>query len=772
MFITLSLLLFLSLTSFFQGQPEENWLGPAGYYFAVSFHYLFGLGGYFIVTYLLWMGWHLIKVQNYKSLPIKTFYFAIFLSSTSILFNLFAETHWIDVSFFYDKVYSETVLIRSPILTKYTRYNLGGVPFYYLYRDCPYFALQHLLSDIGVLITFSLLALVSFILLTDLSFFRGIHYCLGIFPYTYSVIISFLKMVLRLVDPLFPKKLKKTPVFVSTPPPPYKHQTPPPPAKIKDIPIKRIHEEPFEEEFVDIEPSPTSEKPARITMQQTTKNKIAVEEFLEKEGKKGVVSTKTQELPPTSLLTDAKKVDQTGLKKELQKLAEILKETLLSFGIEAKVGHIYSGPTITSFEVHPAIGVKVQKIKALENDIALNLQAKSIRIIAPIPGKAAVGVEIPSLFPQEVGFKEMLTLYKKMENKHHIPMLLGKAVTGEDVFCDLTKMPHCIIAGATGAGKSVCINAIIMSILMNLTPDQVRLILIDPKKVELTPFSNLPHLIAPVITEPTGAYAALQWIVKQMQARYEIFKQLGVRNIHAFNHRKIDKELEKSLDLDLPEKMPFFVCIIDEFADLMMTSSTDLETPIARIAQMARAVGIHLILATQRPSREVITGLIKANFPTRIAFKVSSRVNSQIILDDNGAETLLGNGDMLFLPPGSSQLIRCQGVFIRDEDITKVVDFICKRTPTQYLLDSFDNFSLDSLANDQEDKTHDPLYDRALQTVLENRVASTTFLQRKLKIGYARAASLVDALEENGVIGPQDGSKPRRILRTLFTDSE
>ncbi len=776
-FITLSFLLFLSLTSFFQGQPEENWLGLIGYYFAVSFHYLVGLGGYFIVTYLLWMGWHLIKVQNYKSVPIKTFYFALFLSSTCILFNLLAETNWVDVSFFYDKVYSETVLIRSPLLTKYTRYNLGGVPFYYLYRDFPYFAFQHLLSDIGVMITFSLLAIVSFILLTDLSFFRGIHSCLRIFPYIYSLTISFLKMVLRFTDRLFPAKLKKAPVFANIPstptykmpPPPFSPKAKNPP---KEIPVKRINQTPFEEEFVDIEPEPLPEKPARITMQQTAKNKLAVEEFLEKEEKKTLIPYKSQELPPTSLLTDAKKVDQTGLKKELQRLAEILKETLLSFGIEAKIGHIYSGPTITSFEVHPAIGVKVQKIKALENDIALNLQAKSIRIIAPIPGKAAVGVEIPSLFPQEVGFKEMLNLYKKMENKHHIPMLLGKAVTGEDVFCDLTKMPHCIIAGATGAGKSVCINAIIMSILMNLTPDEVRLILIDPKKVELTPFSNLPHLIAPVITEPTGAYAALQWIVKEMQSRYEIFKQLGVRNIHAFNHRKIDKELEKSLDLDLPEKMPFFVCIIDEFADLMMTSNTDLETPITRIAQMARAVGIHLILATQRPSREVITGLIKANFPTRIAFKVSSRVNSQIILDDTGAETLLGNGDMLFLPPGTSQLIRCQGVFVRDEDITKVVDFICKRTPTRYLLESFDNFSLDSLANDVEERTNDPLYDRALQTVLENRVASTTFLQRKLKIGYARAASLIDALEQNGVVGPQEGSKPRRILKTLFTDSE
>jgi len=771
-FITLSILLFISLASFFERQPEENWLGIMGYYLAFSFHYIMGLGSYFIVTYLLWMGWHLIKVQNYKDVAIKTFYFSLFLSSICILCNLLAETHWLDLSFFYDKVYSETVVIGSPTIARYTRYNLGGVPFYYLYRDLPYVNMQHLLSDIGVAITFSLLSLVSFILLTDLSFFRGIHRVLEFFPYLYNVTISFLKMVLKATDPLFPKKPKREPIFATSISPPYKTPTSIMKKEVKeavDIPIKRVHSDPFEESFVDLDPPPPVEKPRRISLQQPTKNRIAVAEFLEKQ-EKALVLQRVDELPPSSLLTDAKKGDQTGLKKELQRLAEILKETLASFGIEAKVGHIYSGPTITSFEVHPAIGVKVQKIKALENDIALNLQAKSIRIIAPIPGKAAVGVEIPSLYPQEVGFKEMLALYKKMETKHHIPMLLGKAVTGEDVFCDLTKMPHCIIAGATGAGKSVCINAIIMSILMNLSPDDVRLILIDPKKVELTPFSNLPHLIAPVITEPSGAYAALQWIVKQMQSRYEIFKQLGVRNIHAFNHRKIDKELEKSLDLDLPERMPFFVCIIDEFADLMMTSSTDLETPITRIAQMARAVGIHLILATQRPSREVITGLIKANFPTRIAFKVSSRVNSQIILDENGAETLLGNGDMLFLPPGTSQLIRCQGVFVRDEDITRVVDFICKRIPTNYLLDSFDKFSVDAASSEPEDRSQDLLYDKALQTVLENRVASTTFLQRKLKIGYARAASLIDSLEENGVIGPQDGSKPRRIIKSLYGD--
>ncbi|MFS8564167.1 MAG: DNA translocase FtsK [Rhabdochlamydiaceae bacterium] len=334
----------------------------------------------------------------------------------------------------------------------------------------------------------------------------------------------------------------------------------------------------------------------------------------------------------------------------MKKKADILEESLMSFGIEAKVGEINCGPTITSFEVHPAIGVKVQRITALENDLALNLQAKSLRIIAPIPGKAAVGVEIPSPYPQEVSFKELLVNYQQSPKKFHIPILLGKTVLGEHLITDLAKMPHCLIAGATGSGKSVCINTIVMSIVMNARPDEIELIMVDPKKVELTQYTKLPHMIAPVITEAHGAYAALNWLVKEMQIRYDILKQLGLRNISAFNSRTINKEFEASLNISIPERMYAIVGIIDEFADLMMASSSDLETPIARIAQMARAVGIHLILATQRPSREVITGLIKANFPTRIAFKVASRVNSQIILDENGAESLLGNGDMLFLP--------------------------------------------------------------------------------------------------------------------------
>jgi S-DNA-T family DNA segregation ATPase FtsK/SpoIIIE len=471
------------------------------------------------------------------------------------------------------------------------------------------------------------------------------------------------------------------------------------------------------------------------------------------------------QLPQLNLLTTAKKLDHSSLKKDLRHKAEVLEETLLSFGIEAKVGQINCGPTITSFEVHPAIGVKVQKIKTLENDIALNMEARSIRIIAPIPGKAVVGIEVPNAQAEEVGFKEMMSAYQQGDKKFHIPILLGKAVNGDYVMSDLTKMPHCIIAGATGSGKSVCINTIVMSILMCAKPDEIKLIMVDPKKVELTPYSRLPHMLAPVITEPQGACAALNWLVKEMEKRYDLLKQIGVRNIDAFNKRTIDKDFEASLGLEIPEKLPYIVGIIDELADLMMVSSSDIETPIARIAQMARAVGIHLILATQRPSREVITGLIKANFPTRISFKVSSRVNSQIVLDDTGAETLLGNGDMLFLPPGASHLVRAQGAFIRDEDINATVKAICDQAPPRYVIESFDRIGqIDLSSAGEADDSADALYTQAVDVVLSTGNASTTFLQRKLKIGYARAASLIDMMEQKGIVGPAEGSKARKIL--------
>lgn len=724
--LSATLILFLSLWSYKPEEPHANWLGLVGYGIGFISFYLFGLVSYLLLFFVGWLGIRLLSHGQLPNTKSKIFYFSSLAFSLCILFNLLAEVGAPFPAALEHKVYNESIILEVPYPHVHVRHNLGGVPFYFLYRDLPTVNLEQLLSNVGTGITFSIIALVSLILFTETRIFALLEKIKHAAKWMRVMVKKFWHKDLELEEPKYsPEEIEQKlsahfprPIF-----PPKKETEAPAPA-----PVKRAPREPQE-----------ASEPSR--------------EFSK------------YRLPPPALLKNAKPVDQPTLKKDLRVQAQRLEETLLSFGIEAKVGEIHCGPTITSFEVHPAVGVKVQKIKTLENDIALNLQAKSIRIIAPIPGKAAVGVEIPSQVPQEVSFKELLVDYQKSNKKLQIPILLGKTVSGEHVLCDLTKMPHCIIAGATGSGKSVCINTLVISILMNARPDEIKLLLVDPKKVELTAYTSLPHMIAPVITEAHGAYAALNWLVKEMQLRYEILKQLGQRNIGSFNSRKIDRALEESLSIPIPEKMPKIVAIIDEFADLMMASSSDLETPIARIAQMARAVGIHLVLATQRPSREVITGLIKANFPTRIAFKVASRINSQIILDEVGAESLLGNGDMLFLPPGSSNLIRAQGSYISDEEINEIVDFICKQASPNYLIKSFDSMPREeSDLTDSLESAKDSLYEQARAIVMETQIASTTYLQRKLKIGYARAASLMDELESKGVISPAEGAKPRKVL--------
>ncbi len=751
-----SILLLLSLLSFKDGNPDCNWLGLIGYSISYAWIYMFGLSSYLFVLFGFWLGTHYLLNKPQELLSFKFVTFLIFALSTSLILNVGAENNLLSHEWIRQKIYTESILLKSTFQQRLIRYNLGGVPLYFFYRDLPYLNLRFLLSDIGIVITFSFISLLNLLMFFDIE----IKKLIPKFGHFYKSFTKISKKVLVITI----ENIKETQKALVSPPKPQL----PEPQNFKQI------DRPKEVKIKSFQPSIENQKPAqvkelgKIELDQVkifTDDKPKprlIEDF--KKTKPKLKETANFNLPPLTLLSNAKKIDQPTLTKDLKAQASILEETLLSFGIEGKVGEINCGPTITSFEVHPAVGVKVQKIKALENDIALNMQAKSIRIIAPIPGKAVVGVEVPSLYPQEVGFKEMLYQYQQQGQRHKIPVMLGKTVSGDDLTCDLTKMPHCIIAGATGSGKSVCINTIIMSILMTSKPDEVKLILIDPKKVELTPFTELPHMIAPVITEAHGAYAALNWLVKEMQHRYDLLKQLGLRNITAFNSRVPDKELESSLNFDVPEKMHSIVAIIDEFADLMMTSQQDLETPIARIAQMARAVGIHLILATQRPSREVITGLIKANFPTRLAFKVASRINSQIILDENGAESLLGNGDMLFLPPGTSQLVRSQGVYIRDEDINRVIEFILAQKRADYLIKSFDKMEIEDIGAMNAEEFKDDLYPKAYEIVVESQNASTTFLQRKLKVGYARAASLIDELEERGVIGAQEGSKPRRVL--------
>lgn len=445
-------------------------------------------------------------------------------------------------------------------------------------------------------------------------------------------------------------------------------------------------------------------------------------------------------------------------KKELIALATKLEETLGSFSVEAKVLQVTKGPAVTRFELQPSAGVKVSKIVNLSDDIALSLAASGVRIEAPIPGKAAVGIEIPNKDVKAVFFREVLDDEKFRANSSSIAFAIGKDIAGQCVVADLSKMPHLLIAGATGSGKSVCINTLIMSILYKYSPGEVSLLMIDPKVVELSVYNGIPHLLIPVVTDPKKAAGALNWAVNEMTRRYKLFAETGVRNIQSYNSL-----MEKSNE----DRIPSIVIIVDELADLMMVCPNDVEEYITRLSQMARAAGMHLVLATQRPSVDVITGVIKANIPSRISFAVSSQIDSRTIIDSAGAEKLLGKGDMLFYPVGESKPQRIQGAFISEEEVEKIVTSIkAEREDTQYDEQIIEHINSESISNKNlvDDSETDELLDEAIKIVVESGQASASYIQRRLRIGFNRAARIVEQLEEREVIGRKDGSKPRQVL--------
>ncbi|MGN1400386.1 MAG: DNA translocase FtsK [Bacillus sp. (in: firmicutes)] len=461
-------------------------------------------------------------------------------------------------------------------------------------------------------------------------------------------------------------------------------------------------------------------------------------------------------LPALSLLSAAKKMDQSGEYKRIHDNAAKLERTFSSFGVNAKVTQVHLGPAVTKYEVHPAVGVKVSKIVSLADDIALALAAKGIRIEAPIPGKSAIGIEVPNSEVAMVSLREVLESKQSTENHSKLLIGLGRDVAGEAVLAELNKMPHLLVAGATGSGKSVCINGIITSILTKAKPHEVKMMMIDPKMVELNMYNGIPHLLAPVVTDAKKAAQALKKVVNEMERRYEIFAHTGTRNIEGYNEyvRMHNSENEEQQPI-----LPYIVVIVDELADLMMVASSDVEDAITRLAQMARAAGIHLIIATQRPSVDVITGVIKANIPSRIAFSVSSMTDSRTILDMGGAEKLLGRGDMLFLPVGASKPVRVQGAFLSDQEVEDIVAFVISQQKAQY--------NEDMIPDDPQEVTgesEDELYDQAVSLVIEMETASVSMLQRRFRIGYSRAARLIDEMEARGVVGPYEGSKPRTVL--------
>ena len=478
-----------------------------------------------------------------------------------------------------------------------------------------------------------------------------------------------------------------------------------------------------------------------------------------------VVEDEHYEYPPVELLSKGKAKALKGGAKALTDTATKLQKTLYSFGVSAKVENVSVGPAITRYELKPAEGVRVSKIANLADDIALNLAAETIRIEAPIPGKQAVGIEVPNKEKETVHLREVLESKEFQENKSKLTVALGKDVAGNTQLADIAKMPHVLIAGSTGSGKSVCINTIITSIIYNAKPSEVKMVMVDPKVVELSVYNGIPHLLIPVVTDPKKAAGALAWAVQEMDDRYNKFAGKGVRDLKGYN-----KAIEKEGGVG---KLPQIVIIVDELADLMMVAAKDVEEAICRLAQKARAAGMHLVIATQRPSVDVITGLIKANVPSRIAFAVSSQVDSRTILDTVGAEKLLGKGDMLFFPSGAPKPSRVQGAFVSDDEVEKIVDFVKSNGTATYsedILESIENNNKTDkeLAQEQAaDDDTDPFLMDAIQTVVETGQASTSFIQRRFKVGYARAGRIIDQMEERGVISGYQGSKPREVLMTL-----
>jgi S-DNA-T family DNA segregation ATPase FtsK/SpoIIIE len=468
--------------------------------------------------------------------------------------------------------------------------------------------------------------------------------------------------------------------------------------------------------------------------------------------------------PSIDLFNIPPPVEQRKIEEDLKKSAQVLEDTLKDFSVETKVVQVDRGPVITLYQIQPASGVKVSRIVQLSDDIALNMKAESVRIVAPIPGKSTVGVEVPNTQSTLVYLRDILESPEFKDTQGTLPLVLGKDIAGRPVVSDLTDMPHLLIAGTTGSGKTVAINSIISSLIFKIHPDNLKLLLVDPKMVEMAVYNNIPHLLCPVLTDAKKTSMALGWLVQEMEKRFRLFSHIGARDIRMYNEKINSNKTLSEVEFSYEHKrMPFIVVVVDELADLMMVARDDVESAIQRLTQLSRAVGIHLVVATQRPSVDVITGVIKANCPARVSFQVSSKVDSRTVLDMNGAEKLLGKGDLLFLRPGTSKPIRAQGALVSDEEVQRLADFI--KTQKQPL---YDPELLNAIKIEKQSQggsvADDELYDDALQIVLSTGMASASVLQRKMRLSYQRAARLIDLMEERGIVGPYRGSKPREIL--------
>ncbi len=717
--------------------PVQNFAGPAGAYIAWSLMLLFGKTSYFLVPIFLF--WSVAKWSGKKAqkLWLKVFSCAIFFSSACALFSL----------------------AGNPMAVN--RFQSGGL--------IGFFTSMFLLNIFGhaSLFVAASLFLLSIILATELLV---LQIATGLFSRIKESLLARrkteeeksgkaaqAKVAAELTAKL--KEFKTRAAEKATPPGSLAGSSK------KGQPASLKKEGDAENK---IEPVPQTPKirlsvPKPEPPKETPKKELKPEPELE---------PGSYQMPSLDLLETLPPPNPDKMKEDLEQSSRVLEDTLRDFGIDAKVVEVEQGPTIVRYELQPAAGVKVQKITALENDIALAMRATSVRIIAPIPGKARVGIEVPNRVAATVSLKEVLNSQQNRNETNKLAMAIGMDTAGEPLICNLAEMPHLLIAGATNTGKSVCINSIISSILFRCSPEDAKFLIIDPKMVELHFYNDLPHLICPVVTDKSKVPGALAWLVTEMETRYKILSRVGAKNIIAFNEKIEKKEInaktlaENKADSEDPEpiiikKMPYIVIVIDELADLMLAQAQEIEGAITRLAQLARAVGIHMILATQRPSVDVITGVIKANFPARIAFQVASKVDSRTILDENGADKLLGRGDFLLMDPRRSKLIRGQGAWVQDKEIERLTTFIKNQRKPVYQ---------PAVMQSQEkrmttqDFRRDEVYEQAKRVVIDNQQASVSMVQRKLGLGYTRAARLIDMMEEDGIVGPYRGAKPREVL--------
>ena len=734
--LVLALASFLSLVSYhpldpsinsFTTQPEkiENLLGIVGSYLADILLQFLGLGAFLLPLFLIFFGLSVVRKET------KPWRYNRAIGSLAMVLCISAFSHLLDNSFSF----------MSKLPYQVPAGGLIGKGFADLFR--------RYLNLPGAYLLVFLFLVVSIMVTTNVSLFDFLAFLKRAFIFS-----------LDQAKTLRDKLSEKIAVFREK-------------RKSRDSAVKEKEKQLSAKlEKIKKSPPPHIVETVKPAPEKKPKPPPKQEEF-------SFAKKKSYTLPSADLLDPPPKEKRGVDRESLIMQSKLLEKKLLDFNVEGKVVEVRPGPVVTMFEFEPASGVKVSKILNLSDDLSLALRATSIRIAAPVPGKAVVGIEIPNNLRETVLFQELITSdeYRKSENK--LPLALGRDIAGNPLIIDLAKMPHLLVAGATGSGKSVAVNAMICSVLFKAHPSQVRLILVDPKMLELSDYEGIPHLLLPVVTNPKDATRALRWAVREMENRYQLMSDKGVRNIEAFN-RRIAKELKEKDSQVIrlrngegpseeqaspppkpPEKLPYLMVIIDELADLMMVASREVEECLTRLAQMARAAGIHLLLATQRPSVDVLTGVVKANFPARIAFQVSSKVDSRTIIDTNGAERLLGKGDMLLMSPGTSKLARIHGSFISDGEIKRTVEHI-----KQYGEPSYDPTILKTYeeAPTEDEEESDEMYDKAIALVADQRKVSVSMLQRRLRVGYNRAARMIERMEEEGIVGPADGSKPRDVL--------